>query len=62
MSIKITANGKNDLEHFLGIEFNDGDKGKYDISEIRYLYLNNNETLMGLLKQINDLVNELNKK
>lgn len=60
--IKITANGKNDLEHFLGIEFNDGDKGKYDISEIRYLYLNNNETLMGLLKQINDLVNELNEK
>lgn len=60
--IKITANEKNDLEHFLGIEFNDGDKGKYDISEIRYLYLNNNETLMNLLKQINDLVNELNEK
>lgn len=60
--IKITANGKNDLEHFLGIEINDGDKGKYDISEIRYLYLNDNEKLMGLLKQINDLVNELNEK
>lgn len=60
--IKITANEKNDLEHFLGIGTKDGNKGKYDISEIRYLYLNDDEKLMGLLKQINDLVDEMNEK
>ena len=60
--IKISAEEKNDLEHFLGINFKNGDKGKYNISEIRYLYLNNDEKLMGLLKQINDLIEEINKK
>lgn len=37
--IKITDNEKNDLEHFLGISIESGNKGKYNISEIRYLYL-----------------------
>ena len=60
--IKITNSEKNDLEHFLGISIKDGNKGKYDISELRYLYLNKDEKLMGLLNQINDLVDELNEK
>lgn len=58
--IRISANEKNDLEHLLGICIKDRDKGKYDISEIRYLYLNEDKELMGLLKQINDLVDEMN--
>ena len=53
---------ENDLEHFLGIGIDASNKGKYDISEIRYLYLNEDEKLMGLLKQIEDLVNELSEK
>ena len=60
--IKIIASEKNDLEHFLEIEIKDGNKGKYDISEIRYLYLNDDEKLIGLLNQINDSINELNEK
>ena len=60
--IKIIASEKNDLEHFLGIGIKDGNKGKYDISEIRYLYLNDDEKLIGLLNQINDSINELNEK
>lgn len=59
--IEIVSNEKNDLEHFLGIEIEAGDKGKYDISEIRNLYLNKDKKLMSLLEKINDLVNESNK-
>ena len=59
--LKLLIVKKNDLEHFLGISIKDGNKGKYDISELRYLYLNKDEKLMGLLNQINDLVDELNE-
>lgn len=53
------GNKDNNIESFLNISLENGDKAKYDISEIRYLYLNKDEKLSKLLNNINEKVNKI---
>ena len=58
--IEISVSGKghknNKIENYLNINMADGDKGKYIITELRKLYINNDERLFELLKIIDDKI------
>lgn len=49
----------NKIENYLNINTEDSDKGKFIISELRNLYVNNNNTLFEVLDKINDKIKSL---